>query len=708
MTRTAHSPRFRPSLLCLEDRTAPAVLTVTNLSDHDPGSLRAEINLAQNDDTVDFDPSLSGTITLTSGPLSIAKRLTIEGPGADVIAVSGNHTSRVFSLPGANAVVTMSGLTIQDGLAINPAGTTATGGGIDEGFGATLTLADCILTGNEVRSSNSAVGGALSVNGQATLTDCTITYNTASANGSSNVGAAGAGVYVWGAPATLNMTGCFVGGNEAIAQGSSSNNVYGAGIASFGNMTLTDCQVEQNTGDASAGPGPGFAMGGGVFTTQANTITLTDTTVAYNLLLSTNGSRGGGVYDNLDTVMLTRCTIAGNEAAAINTNGTNATSYGGGLYGQPGTTLVLTNCTVAGNVATATGQFPNVFGGGAMTFGEIDLVSSTVSGNSSDGPHGGISISTSGSASLLDTIVAGNFSSDGNVDVGTSGRGTVTSQGYNLIGATGNNIAWQSSDLVGTSDNPLDPLLGPLQDNGGPTQTIALLAGSPALNAGTANGAPATDQRGLTRTGGYNIGSYQASATSFEVDTPATVTAGQYFSVTATALDDDGNVAVGYVGTVALTSTDPQNPDMDMHAFTLDDAGSFTFTGEQLFTAGPQTLFASDGIISGSSAVVNVVPGAAAQLILTVPGDPMHVPAGIVPVTVFAADAYGNLITNYRGTIHFSADDPTLFFPPDYTYTAADAGSHVFEFLLTRPGPVTITASDPGNGLMGHIDLIIV
>jgi hypothetical protein len=707
MTRAARSPRFRPSLLCLEDRTAPAVLTVTNLSDHDPGSLRAEINLAQNGDTIDFDPSLSGVITLTSGPLSVGKLLTIQGPGAGVLTVSGNHSSRVFSLPNANAVVTLTGLTIQDGLGVNPLGGTAAGGGIDEGFGATLTMSDCVLTGNEVHSSSSAVGGGLSVNGLATLTDCTISDNTASANGSSNVGASGAGAYVWGAPATLNMTRCYVAGNQAIAQGPSAHNVYGAGIASFGNMTLTDCQVVQNNGDATGGPGPGFAQGGGVFTSQTHTITLTDTTVAYNQLTSSNGSRGGGVYDNLDTLMLTGCTIAGNESATMNTTGTNATSYGGGLYGQPNTTLVLTNCTVTGNIATAIGQFPNVFGGGAMTFGVIVLVSSTVSGNSSDGLHGGISVATSGVASLLDTIVAGNSGSGSDVDIGTSGRGTITSHGYNLIGV-GGNATWLSSDLVGTPDNPLDPLLGPLQDNGGPTFTMALLPGSPALNAGTPDGAPATDQRGLIRTGGYNIGSYQASASSFEVDAPATVTAGQPFSVTVTALDAYGNLAAGYTGTVALTSTDPQNPNLDTHDFTADDAGSFTFSGEQLFTAGEQTLFASDGTISGASSVVNVIPGAAAQLLLTVPGDPMHVPAGRVDVTVSAVDLYGNVVTNYRGTVHLGCSDTSVFLPADYTYTAADAGSRAFSFILTQPGPVTITATDPGSGLMGSIDLIIV
>jgi hypothetical protein len=90
--------------------------------------------------------------------------------------------------------------------------------------------------------------------------------------------------------------------------------------------------------------------------------------------------------------------------------------------------------------------------------------------------------------------------------------GTFASQGYNLIGNTQGASGYAPSDLVGTAFNPIDPLLGPLQDNGGPTQTMALLAGSPALNAGDPSQLGTTDQRGVVRSGGVNIGAYQASA----------------------------------------------------------------------------------------------------------------------------------------------------------------------------------------------------
>src|SRR5262249_37845014 len=98
----------------LEDRTLPSTLTVTNLLDSGDGSLRAEIAAAASGDTIVFDPSLKGTITLTSGELAVATNLTIQGPGAGTLTVSGNNAQRGFHvLPNAN--VTISGLTIANG-----------------------------------------------------------------------------------------------------------------------------------------------------------------------------------------------------------------------------------------------------------------------------------------------------------------------------------------------------------------------------------------------------------------------------------------------------------------------------------------------------------------------------------------------------------------------------------------------------------------
>jgi hypothetical protein len=111
-----------PRLLVLEDRTLPSTLTVLTNADSGDGSLRAGIADAQSGDQIVFDPSLQGqTITLTSGELAITKSLDIEGLGADQLAISGNHASRIFDISGG-VTVTLAGLTITDGLALGAPG----------------------------------------------------------------------------------------------------------------------------------------------------------------------------------------------------------------------------------------------------------------------------------------------------------------------------------------------------------------------------------------------------------------------------------------------------------------------------------------------------------------------------------------------------------------------------------------------------------
>ncbi len=137
------------------------------------------------------------------------------------------------------------------------------------------------------------------------------------------------------------------------------------------------------------------------------------------------------------------------------------------------------------------------------------VTNSTISGNSAGLGGGVYNYPGGGTATLANTIIAGNTAPTGPPDV----DGIVTSLGYNLIGNTSGSGGWVAADLIN-----VNPRLGPLQDNGGPTQTMALLPGSPAIDAGNAalavdaDGNPlTTDQRGAPRDvfGGVNIGAFE-------------------------------------------------------------------------------------------------------------------------------------------------------------------------------------------------------
>jgi hypothetical protein len=244
---------------------------------------------------------------------------------------------------------------------------------------------------------------------------------------------------------------------------------------------------------------------------------------------------------------------------------------GGGIYNGGAGPLTVTASTLSGNAATGGSGGGGAFGGG-----------------------GGISGSVT---ALRNTIVAGNTASSAFPEV----NGPVGSQGHNLIGIGDGGSGYADTDLVGSADNPLDPLLGPLQDNGGPTQTMALLPGSAALDAGDPDQLGSPDQRGVVRSGGVNIGAYQASASAFLLTAPRRVHAGVPFDVAVTAVDPFGQVALGYTGTVTFSTSDPRRRVVlpADYTFTLDDGGVHPFAdtgrGETtLRTHGRQTIAVAD------------------------------------------------------------------------------------------------------------------
>jgi hypothetical protein len=279
------------------------------------------------------------------------------------------------------------------------------------------------------------------------------------------------------------------------------------GVLNIGTLTLTNSTVSGNSADGSTGS---ISNGG--------TLTLINSTVSGN---STGGSIGGISNSNDGTLTLINSTVSGNY-----TGGSI-----GGISNSIGGTLTLINSTVSGNSAeVSAGGIANlgtltlinstVSGnsarrdGGISNAGTLTIMASTISGNRADEDNGGLSI-YGGSNNLKGSIVAGNTDSSGPSDC----VGTITSQGYNVIGDTaGCTITLQASDVEA------DPLLGGLTDNGGPTQTHAIPVDSPAVNrydaatcaadfaALMAPIVPPVDQRGVTRPqgGDCDSGAFEA------------------------------------------------------------------------------------------------------------------------------------------------------------------------------------------------------
>jgi hypothetical protein len=188
---------------------------------------------------------------------------------------------------------------------------------------------------------------------------------------------------------------------------------------------------------------------------------------------------------------------------------------------------------------------------------------------------------------------------------------------------------------------------------------------------------------------------------------PTATTAGSSATITVTALKADSSTDTGYLGTVHFTSSDRQAVLPADYTFTAADQGVHTFS-VTLKTSGSQSIATTDtvfGSITGSETGITVSPAVASQFVLSTPGGGVGIYSK-VPFTLIVTveDAYGNVVPTYTGTVHFSGGTSSETLPPDYTFTAADAGVHTFTnaFVLHEPksGPAwpwVIQATDTQN-----------
>lgn len=404
------------------------------------------------------------------------------------------------------------------------------GGGIAN-YGS-MTLSNANISSN-VAGYGVGLGGGIYNRGTATLTSSTVANNTATTEPYYNEpGVAGGGIWNNG---TLTLNGGTISGNRATVDGAGPNGI-GGGVFNSGTLTVQSTTIREN--ETALEGGGVFNQnkakftnaiirnnhshnangGGGILNTSEASIlgssvrdnvsdrngggvlnrgklTITSTSMRGNV---SEGS-GGAIANEAGTIAISKSTIEGNKIGggvwntatmtvdASTING-NAADFQGGGFANLGT-LTLTNSTVSGNQAEDSG-------GGIRNQGTLTLASVTIFGNETQASGGGIS-SASGSATLRNTIVAGNIASDPGADC----AGTLVSQGYNLLqSTTGCTIGGTTTgNVVGR-----DPQLGGLTSNGGPTKTHSLPRTSPAIDAANpassgATTCPSTDQRASKR-----------------------------------------------------------------------------------------------------------------------------------------------------------------------------------------------------------------
>ncbi|MBX7105148.1 MAG: hypothetical protein K1X57_13790, partial [Gemmataceae bacterium] len=412
-------------------------LVVTNNNDSGPGSLRDAIEQtnanAGINDTITFDAtyfSTPRTITLFGGELVVADAVTIVGPGAKFATLEG-FDSRIFTIdsPLVQQPISISGLTMTKGNS-----KTALTTGVTDGGGAILNLDE-----------------ALTING------CVITANSATQSSISY----GGGILLGNALATLTLQNSTLSNNVANADGGGIAIRYGCLVTIDGTTISGNTAGASSPSSTAGGGGISAALGVSSGTTPTPTVTLNNSILSNNVAPSGGGVRvANGVSNSRPSFFsATNTTFYGNVATGSSTS----TGNGGALTVGTSVNLMVQNCTISGNYAK--GQGGGVF---LPNF------------NANYGINGG----------FVNTVIAGNVAKT-SPDVGGS-NGTTTTFTLpfvnSFVGAVDlattkiNNIGGQ----FGTIAAPLNAMLAPLATtNGGPTNTVMPLPGSPLINAGT-------------------------------------------------------------------------------------------------------------------------------------------------------------------------------------------------------------------------------
>jgi len=463
----------------------------------------------QHGDIFSPDGDAFGAGVFNEGTLTLTSCTVTENEGS---ALSALHSAfGIGILNWGTLTLVNCTVSLNEARAVN-GGSFAFGAGMCNG--GTLTLTDCIVVDNQAYAdSDRAWGAGIASAIRLKLTACVVNGNWATGY----LGASGGGIDNSG---TASLADCFIGDNVAYTGGEG----YGGGLATWGgSLTLTNCTVDSNTSYSEYDE----ANGGGIENFEG-TLTLNGSTVSYNVADGSYWGSGGGIENEAGTLSLTNCTVSGNEVWGYY-------SYTGGVDnwnpdlpqlahapGAAGTPPDLSAVQRRSSGLPSQIQLPADWGsreppssaeleahslaslhdpgadGGLQQRPAIaTLTNCTVTQNQAQ-TYGGEAwpggIWNNDTLTLTCTIDYGNTATDGPGDLVIAGQGVCT----------------KVNSIVGDPDGDPNPLLGPLQDNGGPTFTHPLLEGSPAINT-CLNCSVAKDQRGQPRAEGglCDIGSYE-------------------------------------------------------------------------------------------------------------------------------------------------------------------------------------------------------
>ncbi len=528
----------------------------------------------------------SGTYTLSGSGLSITANTTIVGQGPASTTISGGNNVQVLNIA-SNVQVLLSQVTVTGGLSGVPStGCSGTfprscpkengnnGGGIVNA--GVLTLDHTVVTGNN------ASAGTLPFSGF--FISCIFFMGTVSCPAEAGQDA-GNGGWAGGIDnsGTLTITNSVISNNNAGAGGDGSSGESGTG---------SDVSAGQNGGTGGFG-----GSAGGIFNESTGHLTIINSTLSGNSAgrggnagagssasennepggsagLAEGGGNGGGIY-NQGTLTVTDSTLSGNQSGRGGNGANGGSGMGSGQpsgSGEPSSfagsggailtvssqTAALANDTFTANTASAGGTGGTASGspgnGGAVYHGGLGLVQLsfvTIAGNTAAGNVGGIDDAGVGSVTEAGSILAGNTGSPAE----NCSTGSITDLGGNVV----------SGDNSCPGRNAA-PGLGPLANNGGPTQTMALLPGSAAIDAVPSNACPvATDQRGVGRPQGAacDAGAYEVAApnvSSVQVTSTSPTTATVKATINPNLTPKDTLVTVRYGKTAAFgSSTAPQD-----------------------------------------------------------------------------------------------------------------------------------------------------